>query len=1042
MKKTFALLLSLALFAYSFAQGGGWPANYKGVMLQGFYWDSYKDSRWTSLTSQAGELSKYFKLIWVPNSGNCKSATSMGYDPIFYFDHNSSFGTQAELVEMIRAYGALGTGIIEDVVINHKRGDKSHMDLATETWGGRTISWTTADVCRNDDYQGAENRPTGADDTGDGFGGFPDLDHTSPNVQANVKTYLGFLLGEIGYAGFRYDMVKGYAPAYTKLYNEHAQPEYSVGEYWDGSYDAVAGWINATGKTSAAFDFPLKYRINEAFGSGDFSKLSNKGIAGDAGPGGMSRWAVTFVDNHDTYRDGNRLINRVLPANAFILAMPGTPCVFLRHWQSYKKHIGNMALARNAAGITNQSTITKQQTWGQGNEGYVIETQGTDGKVLALLGKVEGYDTAGFKLIAEGLDFKFYVSENVTVEGLDTADYRHDITVYAQAAAQPRIYAWDAGGNLSAAWPGDLMESATVEGREGTWWKKTYRAENMNIIFNNGASGNGNQTGDIGDVAEDKWFTYGGGSEFTDMTEVFAGASVPDFAVRRTGTYCYFEADASYPSPHIWAWDGSGNFYSAFPGAELSQAVGTAPNGNKVYLWTSDNRTPGNIIFSSRHEEAGRLQTANLVFVNGGYYTKDGLAGLALGTEQQEARATMALRGVGYPKEGCAAYNALVEATYSPGATPSSIAAAVAAYKNSTADIQLPEEGKAYTFTSVQPGGTERYLDLPGAGGLEIKDMPTDGVLPATAKFVCHKVGDRFMFATHTGKYLVFRGSNAGTNGNKGYVDAYSSDFCPLSISRMADNTAASTSSASSNADLFGMCMVSGKRQNDSRAGVFVIKAAGGFDQADAQFYNTGFSSAFRIEETPYYNKVETNAAAGRNWASVYLPFATTVPEWVRIYTGTPDETEDSFRLAEIPGGILPARTAAVVTSETPGPVVFAPSEEPGTPIGGNPLKGTMEEGTPVNGALQTAVLNASGGVPGFYRYNGAVLPVGKAYMEISPAAAAKGLAFSFGLPTGIAEAAAEGNTGRVYDLQGRRVAKTVPGRIYVDGSGRKFYVK
>lgn len=32
------LLLPMGLFAQ------GWPANYGGVMLQGFYWDSYEDA--------------------------------------------------------------------------------------------------------------------------------------------------------------------------------------------------------------------------------------------------------------------------------------------------------------------------------------------------------------------------------------------------------------------------------------------------------------------------------------------------------------------------------------------------------------------------------------------------------------------------------------------------------------------------------------------------------------------------------------------------------------------------------------------------------------------------------------------------------------------------------------------------------------------------------------------------------------------------------------------------------------------------------------
>ena len=78
-------------------------------------------------------------------------------------------------------------------------------------------------------------KPTGANDTGDDFDGARDLDHTSQNVQTMVKAYLDFLLNDLGYTGLRYDMVKGYSPTYTGIYNSAAQPQFSVGEYWDGT---------------------------------------------------------------------------------------------------------------------------------------------------------------------------------------------------------------------------------------------------------------------------------------------------------------------------------------------------------------------------------------------------------------------------------------------------------------------------------------------------------------------------------------------------------------------------------------------------------------------------------------------------------------------------------------------------------------------------------------------------------------------------------------------------------------------------------------
>ncbi len=71
------------------------------------------------------------------------------------------------------------------------------------------------------------------------------------------------LLNDLGYVGFRYDMVKGYSGSFTGIYNSYANPTYSVGEYWDGNVSTVESWLNATKVNSkiqsAAFDFPFRY---------------------------------------------------------------------------------------------------------------------------------------------------------------------------------------------------------------------------------------------------------------------------------------------------------------------------------------------------------------------------------------------------------------------------------------------------------------------------------------------------------------------------------------------------------------------------------------------------------------------------------------------------------------------------------------------------------------------------------------------------------------------------------------------------------------
>ena len=59
--KTWVLRLLAVLFTLHFslstASAQGWPQNYGGVMLQGFYWDSYDDTQWATATRRNCEPS-------------------------------------------------------------------------------------------------------------------------------------------------------------------------------------------------------------------------------------------------------------------------------------------------------------------------------------------------------------------------------------------------------------------------------------------------------------------------------------------------------------------------------------------------------------------------------------------------------------------------------------------------------------------------------------------------------------------------------------------------------------------------------------------------------------------------------------------------------------------------------------------------------------------------------------------------------------------------------------------------------------------------
>jgi hypothetical protein len=614
MKK---ILLSVAMLCM--ALGGraetqevcqGWPADYDGVMLQGFWWDSYDATKWTALKDRAGELSQYFDLIWVPNSGTCsdnpnstEQGLSMGYDPCFWLSHNSCFGTEAELRDMIQTYKNQEhpVGIIEDVVINHKKGRSNWCDFPNEPWTeegtaeNTPIKWSAdySEITCNDDcnFPGSGYVTKGGYDTGDDFPGFRDLDHTSELTRANVKYYLNFLLDDLGYAGFRYDLVKGYAAQYIMEYNDAAMPEFSVGEYWDDQ-TSIQNWIMNTGNRSAAFDFPLKYKLNQAISGGDYSALAWKSFTYDPQ---FSRYSVTFADNHDSGReDHSKLVNNWSAANAFLLASPGTPCIWFPHYEADRDNIRAMILARKACGIKNTNCRVNGYAT-DNNSGYVMESFGSKGSLYVLLGQAAYSQTApsNYTLVAEGNAYKFYSTN---------ADF-------ATVKVSPN------GGSFTTETMTVTLTPERVKDNQA--WYRIGNGEE-NVIPTTPITISAEEDEDVtlywraigGDNVE-----HSGSATFTRRKAYNTPSFGEDEAVG-----VFFETDARDVYFYAWgsepamAWDNSQT--------PNMTRMGMNNAGKLVYKWTGTmSKLPTGLLFV-----ADGKKTADFDFVNHGYYSSTGLS--------------------------------------------------------------------------------------------------------------------------------------------------------------------------------------------------------------------------------------------------------------------------------------------------------------------------------------------------------------------------------------------------------------------------------
>lgn len=629
----------------------GWPANYGGVMLQAFSWDNYDDSQWTVLEKQADEFAPYFSLVWIPQSSNSFAPgtdptwKSMGYDDYYWFpggDHyKSSFGTEDQLRSLISTFKAKGIGMIADVVINHRKSQNGWFGFPTETYNGVTYSMSSKDVCSDDDGGKAKTEAKklgvtlGNPDTGEDWDGMRDLDHTSTNVQNTVKAYLNMLLNDLGYTGFRYDMVLGYAPQYTQMYNEDSKPQFSVGELWSGTLPII-NWIVGTNKTSAAFDFQFKYTATNAatksnsvnynyldLANGDWGGHPNYPLISDREDEGKYRqWAVTFIENHDTQLrpDGSSngpLTRDTVTFNAYMLALPGTPCVFLPHWADYKQDIKSQILVRQLVDVVNTSNY---EIAAKNMKFFATITTGNKGKLLCYLGdqtrftpeEEGGWDN--WVKVLEGPKYSYWVNRSLNTAWISHASGTYEV----EDGGQLKVM-------VSAVANANTQLVYTLDGSEPTANSaKAASGDELQIPYGTTTVKAGLLINGVVSAVQTRTYTV-------KEPYVF---HIPDFCTVADGEICaFFEAPQSWSNDiSCWAWDTQNYTGGTWPGVKCTK-LGVADSGNDVWKWsfkTSEyvgsyaGSMPQKIIFNN--SDNGK-QTSDLDFVNGGYYNINGLLG-------------------------------------------------------------------------------------------------------------------------------------------------------------------------------------------------------------------------------------------------------------------------------------------------------------------------------------------------------------------------------------------------------------------------------
>ena len=409
------------------------PSCCPDVMLQAFYWDSYQDkyygnTRWATLLPQAEELSSYFDLVWLPPSALSSGGT--GYIPKQFSNQNSDWGSHYELTQLIKTLQKGGTRVIADMIVNHIDGKDGWCSFYEQDFGryGK-FQVDGSYICNGDEMNfdpsagGCQGKATGANDDGYGdesnYGAARDLAHDEEYVRQMCRAYAQWMIKEVGYDGFRYDYCKGFHMSHVDDYNANAGAYFSVIEYWDGNADVLWDRISDAKQNTLVFDFGMKYNVlNDGIAQFNYGKCKMPNCLIGRGKG---KWAVNFIDNHDTFERGNgsdyggdsmseNMKDRLLQANAFILSMPGVPCIFYPHWKKYSNELKVMIRARKAVGVHSESAVSDEAA-GDGS-GYRAYITGTNGTLILELGGWISESHWGFTNMIKGPGYAMWIKQD------------------------------------------------------------------------------------------------------------------------------------------------------------------------------------------------------------------------------------------------------------------------------------------------------------------------------------------------------------------------------------------------------------------------------------------------------------------------------------------------------------------------------------------------------------------------------------------------------------------------------------------------------
>lgn len=484
--------------------------------------------------------------------------------------------------------------------------------------------------------------------------------------------------------------------------------------------------------------------------------------------------------------------------------------------------------------------------------------------------------------------------------------------------------------------------------------------------------------------------------------------------------------------------------------SNIYNVVCNIEDGYVTYSGTNEKAKNGGFFFISSTPDVANFTAATVanydaaVSINGNTINVNYTYNLEV--IKQLAQEALAKTGVGYPIATAATRTALTNAV--AGTDAAAIATALNAFKTSTVDIQMPEDGKAYRIKVPYINGTANYLYC---NGEKVGNKADNEITDKNDEiFVCHIVNGKYMFATNHGTYLSWADSD---NDGKSYsTSAQTTSYIAQNdwtIEPATLDRGAGVVSLTDRADVFGLVQMKALGKDGTTTYYLNSRINDAFisNWSADKYYDTGWNNQarscyYQFEEVEYPNDIKFNAAKGINGvnyiATFSAPFATIIPANVKAYYVSAKDTKATMTAIDAQEAI-PANQGVILTSESGNAATMVPAaSETVATITANQLGNSAGVAKTLTANDGFILGNGSEGTA-FYPCKEGSLPMNKAYLLGNGNSA---IAMNFGnAVTGINNIVAPANTkAPIFDLSGRRVAKTTKG-LYIQ-NGKKFIVK